>query len=353
MRFRILGAPSIYDEDRRRPVPLKSPKQRLLLGALLARPSSPVPTERLITEVWGAHAPDKAVNALQAHVSRLRQSLIESEPARANRPRLMARGTGYLLEVRPEELDCTRFRLLVARARACENADPGQAAQLLDRALALWSDRDPHTGSYGPLFTEAAARLDQERLAALELLYGAKIRLGRARHLVGPLEELAVAYPERPVFRDQLANVRRQLERTTARSTCAVSTSTGTSTGTPPGTSAGPRPEAAVRPRHDRVPHQVPITPVQGRSARADLVNAQEIDRLQQHIDRLTHEQRSLWEALERMTALVAPGAGAADPLAHRRAPADLGYTSRELLSRVLVTRPGTYFSVDAVGPEV
>ena len=103
----------------------------MLLGALLMRAQAPVPTDELIFELWGNNAPDKAGNALQAHVSRLRQQLIEVEPSRASCPRLVARGQGYLLQARPEEFDSVQFRLQVARAGRQLEADPRTASVLL------------------------------------------------------------------------------------------------------------------------------------------------------------------------------------------------------------------------------
>ncbi|WP_211835129.1 AfsR/SARP family transcriptional regulator [Streptomyces rhizosphaericus] len=319
----MLGAPGIYDEARQRPVQLNSPKQRLLLGALLAWRSSPVPTAALIKEVWGDFAPDKAVNALQAHVSRLRQLLIESEPARAKTPRLIARGSGYLLDVRPEELDCVRFRLLVTRALRCAD-DPDTAARLLQRAMALWSSPDPQADSYGPLYAQVAARFEEERLRALEHLYGVTIRLGRCEEVLAPLRELAVAHPERPVFRDQLALVQRQLERR-------------------PSSPSGPPRKAGVWTR----PEPVAPRPTNVAPPMRDMAGTQEIDRLRQHVDRLTEEQELLWAALEKMTTLVAPEGSL---LPHRRDAAsvppleDLGtlrYSSRDLLIRSMMPGPG------------
>lgn len=138
MQFRILGSPELYDEKRHRRIPLTSPKQRLLLGTLLARPNSPVPRERLIRELWGALPPRKARNTLNAHVSGLRKVLLEVEPERAHTPRIVARAAGYLLEVRPAETDSGRFCLAVAQAQRVAQDDPRGAYDSLRRALGLW-----------------------------------------------------------------------------------------------------------------------------------------------------------------------------------------------------------------------
>ncbi|MGY6026513.1 AfsR/SARP family transcriptional regulator [Streptomyces spinosirectus] len=205
MQFRVLGPPAIYDDVKQRTVQLTSPKQRALFGALLVRLGTPVPTDELIHELWGSSAPDKAGNALQAHVSRLRQQLIELEPSRANTPRLVVRGSGYVLQARPDALDTVQFRLQVTRARRLVESDPHTALLLLRKALGLWRGRALDGGTRGPLCSAAAARLEEERLVALGDLCEASLRIGQHQQLVNQLEELVVAHPLHPRFRDQLA----------------------------------------------------------------------------------------------------------------------------------------------------
>ncbi|WP_333771365.1 AfsR/SARP family transcriptional regulator [Streptomyces sp. IBSBF 2435] len=206
MQFRILGPAEIFDDVRQRRIRLNSVKQRMLLGALVTRLGTPVPTDQLVQELWGDYAPDKAVNALQAHVSRLRQVLVEVEPTRANAPRLVARGAGYLLQVRPDEIDSGQFRIDVTQARRfAASSDPRTAYTLLQKALKLWRGPAMDGSSGGPLCAGAAARLEEERLLAMEDLYDAALRLGVEREVVGQLEELVVAHPDRERFRRQLA----------------------------------------------------------------------------------------------------------------------------------------------------
>ncbi|MEU0102476.1 BTAD domain-containing putative transcriptional regulator [Streptomyces sp. NPDC006267] len=309
MQFRVLGAPEIYDDVRRRSIPLNSPKQRVLLGVLLVRMDSVVPTDTLINELWGHNAPDKAVNALQAHVSRLRQQLIEAEPPRANTPRLIARGAGYLLQARPEELDSVQFRLQTARARRQLAKDPEAAAALLRRALGLWRGAALDGGSHGPLCAGVAARLEEERLAALEDLCDASIRLGRHRQVIGRLEELVSAHPLRERFRDQLALARRQGGASTVRRLRAPEGDRGT--GSAHGSAvrqiheAGHGrggPWALEHPADDGVGDHV-----HPREEGDDL----ELVRLRRRVDQMTAEQRSMRAELDRLTALVERGGSA------------------------------------------
>ncbi|MCX4582494.1 AfsR/SARP family transcriptional regulator [Streptomyces sp. NBC_01481] len=204
MQFRILGSPELYDEKRHRRIPLTSPKQRLLLGTLLARPNSPVPRERLIWELWGALPPRKARNTLNAHVSGLRKVLLEVEPERAHTPRIVARAAGYLLEARPAETDSGRFCLAVAQAQGVAQDDPRGAYDSLRRALGLWRGSALEGGSHGPVCAALVAQLEEERQQALEILFDCALRTGEHRGIIPELEELTAAHPLRERFHDQL-----------------------------------------------------------------------------------------------------------------------------------------------------
>lgn len=204
MRFRVLGLPEVFDEARQRSVRLSSPKQRILLGALLVRPGSLVSAERLIQELWTGRPPSKSANALQAHVSRLRHLLIELEPERAGSPRLLAHGDGYLLRARPEETDSWQFCQAAARARKLAATDPLAACTLLRRALRLWRGAAFEACTPGPICAAEAARLTECRMSALEILYDAALRADLHGQVVGELERLTIEHPARKSFYDLL-----------------------------------------------------------------------------------------------------------------------------------------------------
>ncbi|MFF3850883.1 BTAD domain-containing putative transcriptional regulator [Streptomyces sp. NPDC002328] len=204
MHFRILGSPELYDDVRRRHIPLNAPKQRLLLGALVSHPHRTVSREALVRELWGAKPPRKSASTLNAHVSLLRKALLDLEPQRAHAPRIVARGCGYLLEAAPAETDFGRFRQALARARRTAAADPDHAYATLREALGLWRGTVLEGGAHGPLCAQLAARLDEERQQALELLFDCALRTGLHRYVVPELEEVAAAHPRRERFHDQL-----------------------------------------------------------------------------------------------------------------------------------------------------
>ena len=110
MDFHVLGPLEVSEQGR--PVDLGGPTQRALLAVLLLHAGEVVSVDRLIDELWGEEPPATAVKTLQAHVSRLRRALHGAENGR-----LETRGHGYVLHVRPGELDADRFRDLLEDAR--------------------------------------------------------------------------------------------------------------------------------------------------------------------------------------------------------------------------------------------
>ncbi|MBD0282321.1 MAG: ABC transporter substrate-binding protein [Thermoleophilaceae bacterium] len=179
---------------------LGGPTQRALLAVLLLHAGEVVSVDRLIDQLWGDEPPATAVKTLQAHVSRLRRALNGAENGR-----LETRGHGYVLHVRPGELDAERFRDLLedARRRLAEG-DPDRAAETLTEALALW--RGPALAGLGrnTFARSEIARLDELRLAAIEERIEADLARGRHAALIPELEGLVAQHPLRERLRGQL-----------------------------------------------------------------------------------------------------------------------------------------------------
>ncbi|MET7299471.1 BTAD domain-containing putative transcriptional regulator [Embleya sp. NPDC005575] len=162
---------------------------RALLIRLVLDPGRPVSADRLIAAVWGDEPPTGAGNALQSLISRLRRQLpveLDSGPA------------GYVLRVRPEDVDAHMFGTLAVRGRRqLGERDPAGAAETLGRALALWrgpalADAADASFAIGP-----AARLAEQRLGAIEDRAQAQLTLGHSRGLAAELEQLTREYPLR------------------------------------------------------------------------------------------------------------------------------------------------------------
>ena len=153
-----------------------------------------VAADVLQDELWSGLPPERAAASLQVRVSELRGAL---RPAGLDQ-RLVTRPPGYLLRAEPEEIDASRFEALLASGReALASGDPQLAADHLRTALALW--RGPALAGLAdvPFARSEAARLDEARLAALELRIEAELASGGGTELVAELEVLTARYPLR------------------------------------------------------------------------------------------------------------------------------------------------------------
>jgi DNA-binding SARP family transcriptional activator len=192
MEFRILGPLEVWDEGG--VVSLGGPKPRALLAVLLLHPNEVVPADRLIDELWGEDSPERAAAALRVNVSRLRKALPQDV--------LTTRSPGYILKVEPDELDLRRFERLVDEGRSllARGLAADASARLRD-ALSLWKGSALADFAYESFAQTAIARLEEIRLAAVELRIDADLALGRHDELVGELEALVSEHPLRERLR--------------------------------------------------------------------------------------------------------------------------------------------------------
>jgi DNA-binding SARP family transcriptional activator len=195
VEFRILGPLEAWEGDSE--VSLGGPKPRALLAVLLLHANEVVPSDRLIEDLWGDDSRERAAAALRVNVSRIRKALPRNVVA--------TRPPGYVIGVEPDELDLLRFELLVDEGRkllASGAAD--DASKRLSEALGLWRGPPLADFTYESFAQPAIARLEEIRLAALELRIDADLRLGRHDRLVGELEALIAEHPLRERLRSFL-----------------------------------------------------------------------------------------------------------------------------------------------------
>ncbi|MEV0400654.1 BTAD domain-containing putative transcriptional regulator [Actinoallomurus sp. NPDC050550] len=232
MRFGVLGPLAVWtDDDTLVTVPDR--KVRVLLADLLAHEGRPVSADRLVDDLWGDRPPRDAVGTLQARVSQLRTTLERAEPGgralvtygpagyalrvTAGASRTAPAGSGGALArsdavpagagiVPPGSgsasvgsVDADRFRDMMRRARAA--GDPRVREELLAEALGLW--RGPAYADFADeAFTRtAAARLDDERLTALEERAETWLELGEHDRAIDELAEPVAQHPLRERLR--------------------------------------------------------------------------------------------------------------------------------------------------------
>ncbi|WP_017596067.1 AfsR/SARP family transcriptional regulator [Nocardiopsis potens] len=181
MRFLILG--TVGAEHRGRHVRPAGGKQAKALALLVFEAGRWVPARRFVDVLWEDDPPATVLRQAQNTVARLRRFLSDlgGDPIERS-------GLGYRL--RTEETDLHHFLRGVERARAARPGDPLGAAEHLHEALGHW--RGPAFADLGGnWFEAAAARLNEQRRAAVEALNDAELAAGvtgpvaiRARRLL-------------------------------------------------------------------------------------------------------------------------------------------------------------------------
>ena len=167
-----------------------SPRDRVVLSALVVRAGDPSSTEALADVLWGDNLPPSWAKVVHGCVARLRKRLgaaaIESGTA------------GYRLTVNETEVDSRRFERLFEQAReALAGDDPERTSYLIQEALDLWRGRAlADLEEWGPGRVEAA-RLDGMRMDAEELRVEAETRAGRARDVLERARALVAEAPFR------------------------------------------------------------------------------------------------------------------------------------------------------------
>ncbi|MFE3446577.1 BTAD domain-containing putative transcriptional regulator [Nocardia sp. NPDC059180] len=185
MQIGILGPLEVRTESGGS-IEVPGARLRALLIALALEPGRAVSKAKLVDWIWGEQPPADAANALQALVSRLRRVLPDGS--------LDVQPGGYRLAVHPGAVDAVRFDQLLDSARG---GDDAYQARLLREALALWRGAPmPDLGDSADV-DAVITRFDGLRLAAMEDLYEAEIRLGRGGELVAELTDLVAQHPLR------------------------------------------------------------------------------------------------------------------------------------------------------------
>jgi DNA-binding SARP family transcriptional activator/tetratricopeptide (TPR) repeat protein len=172
---------------------LSSQRQRAVLAALLLTPNVVVAPHRLVALVWGDAAPASAVANLRTHVSQLRRQLASLG---GGNPRIQARAGGYLIDIRGDEVDISRFeRLAEAGRRAQLLDDDERAAELFGATLRLWRGAPLANLRPTAAIDAEVQRLNERRLAVIEQHCHSRLHLGAHAEVVGDLRRLVADYP--------------------------------------------------------------------------------------------------------------------------------------------------------------
>ncbi len=194
MEFRVLGPLSVTREGT--PVDVGGPRQQIVLASLLLAAPRPVGVDALVDAVWPDGPPATARGQIQICVSRLRRALEPGPGTIATRP------PGYAIELDGALLDLAEFDAALARART-EAARPAAAAAALHAALGMWRG-EVLVGIDSPVVRDAATRLADRRLGAVEEFVDLELRRGRHAEAVDLLATEVDRNPLRDRLRAQL-----------------------------------------------------------------------------------------------------------------------------------------------------
>ncbi|MEV4224422.1 AfsR/SARP family transcriptional regulator [Nonomuraea sp. NPDC049725] len=190
--FGVLGPLRVTVDSRTLDIPMR---MQQILAVLLCHRDQPMGTARIADQIWGENPPKSAAKSVHVAIHHLRRALSHSD-------RIVSTATGYMVVVRPGELDADRFECLVERGMRAEEAD--RAAASLAEAAALW--RGPALAGLEslPSLSAEAMRLEELRLAAIESRIDADLALARHAGLVAELKALVRRHPLRERLWGQL-----------------------------------------------------------------------------------------------------------------------------------------------------
>lgn len=187
MEFRLLGPVEAYADDGSR-LSVGPPKQRAVLALLLAQAGRVLSVDRLISVLWDDAPPKTALKNLQVYVYQLRKIV---------GTRLLSSPPGYLMSVRPEELDLIKFSELLDVARRERTPERYRAA------LSLWRGPALADLAASGLLRGVVAQLDELRLAARVECADVELERGGHVEVVADLGEWVRDHPLNERLREQ------------------------------------------------------------------------------------------------------------------------------------------------------
>jgi DNA-binding SARP family transcriptional activator/Tfp pilus assembly protein PilF len=169
-------------------------RQRTLLGLLGLQAGNLVSHARLTEALWGEQPPRTATPSLYSHIARVRQALDDCGLPGI----LVTRDSGYLLDLRPADVDVARFHDDAARgSRALARGAAAEAVTHLLDGLGLWRGEAFEDAEPAGWAAEQVRRLAEARMRCLDDLWDARLRLGEHVAAVDEIERLLAADPGR------------------------------------------------------------------------------------------------------------------------------------------------------------
>lgn len=163
---------------------------RTILAVLITEANHAVGYDLLADALWRDRLPQTWVKTMQTHVSHVR-SLVGPG-------RILRHGEAYVLSVEPELVDSFQFEQLASNARASLLAgEPERCRRLCLEALALWRGAPFGDVADNEVLQLEVLRLDEIRMAIIEVCFEADLELERHCEVVGALEAAVAQFPYR------------------------------------------------------------------------------------------------------------------------------------------------------------
>lgn len=197
LEFRILGPLEVHSNGMS--IRIGGARQQRLLALLLLAANRVVPVERLVDELWDT-PPQSVRQQIHNAVGSLRRTMSEH----TGDVHIKWTEVGYRLATPDESVDANQFLSLTREAKRLEaQGQLTEAVTVLRTALDIWRG-DALAGLDGSTIENAAARLHEQRLTAVEDLMSLRLLTGEAGSVVGELRQLVAEHPLRDSLRISL-----------------------------------------------------------------------------------------------------------------------------------------------------
>jgi DNA-binding SARP family transcriptional activator len=204
MEFRILGPLYADPGTGVGPAAIGQPLLRSALAVLLLRANMTCPSSFLIEALWDGEPPGSPAAALRVCISRLRRALgdcaerLQSIGPPGGRAPIHRQQRGYVIVVRPGELDVDEFTDLADQAQAeLDSGNAAMAAASFVQALALWGDPPLPDIPRSAVIASAVERLKAQRESVQDSLIDARLAAGEHEQVLGQLRAAVLADPGR------------------------------------------------------------------------------------------------------------------------------------------------------------
>jgi DNA-binding SARP family transcriptional activator/tetratricopeptide (TPR) repeat protein len=177
-------------------IPVRAPRHRVLLAALLCKPNQVLGVDEVAEAVWDGEPPPAAATTLRSYVMRLRRVL-----GRAGE-RIETFSPGYRVNLNAgAELDSVLFSALWGNGHAAARAgDWDQVSSSLSVGLSLWRGTPLQDVPSEVLRRDTLPGLLELYVQATELRLEAKLKHGQPAEAIPGLQSLVIEHPlrERP-----------------------------------------------------------------------------------------------------------------------------------------------------------